>query len=306
MKEAFRRAIRKMTGKSINLLPSRPIREDVLGKFATGMSSAWTVILQEHINASLEQEQSYGSGEYVSRSEGAWELAQDLFPALQKEFSQKSCEFRDKWHQRYTLKTLTPQLQQGNWLQKADSGWFFNLGTSEQQIKDFYFETLHLMVGDAEKLLVMHFSRILHIQERLVAEWHQESVNSPLSKVLPSFEAGMRESEIGIFKTFRDGISTIAFRYFSNAFKSESRKKTSFASADAATRQIGSIWNPTGVWETGFLAFLHDFCDYLEGLISHSDEWYYNKWTLFLRGFSAGQLDLFQSPASSLRGKYDS
>ena len=38
-----------------------------------------------------------------------------------------------------------------------------------------------------------------------------------------------------------------------------------------------------------------DFCDYAVGLCLLMAEWYRDKWSLFLRGFSRGQLDLFGS-----------
>ena len=48
-------------------------------------------------------------------------------------------------------------------------------------------------------------------------------------------------------------------------------------------------------YENGFLAFTDDFCDYARGLTLQVIDWYRDKWSLFLRGFNRGQLNLFET-----------
>lgn len=296
MEEAFRRAIRKMTGKSLSRLGSRPVRSEVVQSMSQTFAGTWAVVLHEHLEAThIPHEGFAGEGEMVSHSPAAWALCQDLFPALAEEFTVKLSEFRHKWNQRYALEVLMPALMQGRWLQQDEEGWYFNMRGSAQELKDFYYETLHLMVGDAEKLLVMKTSRVFHIQDRLIQLWHRESIISPSSKVLPSLEAGMREQEGQVFKQLRENMTALGYKRYVSAFKPVRGKVPHYPTAAAAVRQIGKAWNPLGVWETGFLAFLQDFCDYTEGLLGLIGDWYFSKWTLYLRGYSAGQLDLFSS-----------
>jgi len=294
MDEAFRRAIRKMTGKSLVRLSGRPDHGVVLSHLSQGMSASWTVAMHEHMEAAQVPQQGFlGEGETVSHSASAWRQCQEEFPALAEEFRIKIAEFRDKWVQRFALDVLQASLVQGRWIQQDAEGWFFNLRGSAPEIKNFYYETMHLMVGDSEKLLVMMSSRSLHVQDKLCAIWHRESVLSPASKVLPSLEAGLRDMEVQAFHNLRDNLSELANKRFAGAFKPVRGKLPHYPTPGAAVRNIGRPWNPVGVWETGFLGFLHDYCDFVEGVVQLVGDWYFNKWSLFLRGYSAGQLELF-------------
>ena len=305
MEEAFRRAIRKMTGKSLVRLSSRPDRSHVLSQLSQGLASAWTVALHEHLEAAHDPAEGFaGEGETVSHSADAWRQCQAEFPALAEEFRIKIGEFRDKWTQRFALDAMAQGLMQGRKLQKDDEGWFIEMRGSSQEVKDFYFHTVHLMVGDAEKLVVMITSRCLHSQDRLAAAWHRESLLSPGSKVLPTLEAGLRDIEAQVFRGLRENVSALAYKRFTMAFKPTRGKLPHFSTPIAAVRQVGGpAWNPVGVWESGFLGYLHDFCDYTEGVVRLIGEWYFSKWSLFLRGYSAGQLELFGARRNVLAGR---
>lgn len=304
MEEAFRRAIRKMTGKSLVRLSSRPDRKQVIGQLSQGLSTSWTVALHEHLEAAHVPATGFlGEGETVSHSPEAWKQCQAEFPALAEEFRIKHAEFRDKWVQRFALDVLQSSLMQGRWLQQDEEGWFFNMRGSAQEIKDFYYETVHLMVGDAEKLVVMMSSRSLHIQDKLTTVWHRESAISPASKLLPSLEAGLRDMEGQVFRNLRENLAALAFKRFSQSFKPVRGKIPHSPSPSAIVRSIGRTWNPVGVWETGFLGFLHDFCDFVEGMVQLVGEWYFSKWTLYLRGYSAGQLELFAAKRRALASR---
>ena len=274
----------------------RPVRDEIIRRMALEISGTWAVVLQEHLEAAAEQVGGFaGERELVSHSPAAWALYQELFPALNEEFTEKLSEFRNKWQQRYSLNVLLPALIQGHWIEQDAEGWFFNMRGSVQELKNLYYETLHLMVGDAEKFLVMKSSRILHIQDRITQIWHKEALLSPASKILPSLEAGMRDAEIRLFKHMREGLSTLAYQHYAAAFKGARGKSLRYPTAAFAARNIGKYWNPLGLWETGFLGYLQNFCDYVAGLQRLMGDWYHNKWTLYLRGFSIGQLDLFRS-----------
>jgi hypothetical protein len=294
MEETFRRAIRKMTGKSLARLSGRPDRGQVMSQLSQGLSASWTVALHEHLEAAHIPSTGFlGEGDIVSHSPVAWKQCQAEFPALAAEFRVKIAEFRDKWVQRFALDVLQPSLMQGRWLQQDSEGWFFNMRGSAQEMKDFYYETVHLMVGDAEKLVVIMSSRSLHIQDKLAATWHKESLKSPGSKVLPSLEAGLRDLESQCFRSLRENLPALAIKRFNSAFKPVRVKVPHAANPASIVRGIGRVWNPVGAWETGFLGYLHDYCDFVEGVVQLVGEWYFSKWSLYLRGFSAGQLVFF-------------
>ncbi|HSQ42580.1 MAG TPA: hypothetical protein VLM37_09895 [Fibrobacteraceae bacterium] len=296
MEEAFRRAIRKMTGKSLVRLSGRPDRNQVLALLAHGVSASWMVALHEHLEASLIPGEGFqGESEIVSHSPTAWKQCRAEFPALAEEFRGRLADFRAKWVQRFSLDALQSTLLQGHWLQQDEDGWFFNMRGVSQEVRNLYYETVHLMVGDAEKLVVMMTSRSLHIQDRLSMEWHRESLHSPASKLLPSLEAGLRDLESISMRNLRESLSALAFRRFALAFKPIRGKFPHQPTQAGVVRGIGRIWNPVGVWETGFLGYLHDFCDFTDGLVQLIGSWYGDKWSLFLRGYSAGQLELFGS-----------
>ncbi len=285
-----------MTGKSLLRLSGRPDRGLVFGHLAQGLSSPWTVALHEHLEAAQVPGEGFlGEGETVSHSPEAWRQCQAEFPALAEEFKIKLGEFREKWVQRFALDVLQSSLMQGRWLQQDEEGWFFNMRGSTQEVKDFYYETVHLMVGDAEKLVVMMTSRALHIQDRMTTVWHRESVQSPASKALPSLEAGLRDLEANAFRGLRENCSALAYRRYSQAFKPARGKLPHSPSPASVVRNIGRVWNPVGVWETGFLGFLQDYCDFIQGVVQLINEWYFSKWSLYLRGYSAGQLELFSA-----------
>lgn len=296
MEESFRRAIRKMTGKSLVRLGGRPDRPQVLAQLSQGLQSSWTVALHEHLTQSMIPGEGFaGEAELVSYGSQAWELAQVEFPALNLEFKGKLQEFREKWTQRFASEAMVDLLKQGRWVQQDEQGYFFSMKASAQEVKDLYYESLHLLVGDAEKLMVMVTSRSTHIQDKLSSLWLKESLHSPASKLLPCFEAGIRDMESQYLRTLREGLQPLAFKRFSSAFKPSRSAPMHYPNQVAVIRSIGRVWNPVGAWENGYLAYLQDFCDYLDGLVQVIADWYANKWSLFLRGYSAGQLELFHS-----------
>lgn len=304
--ESFRRAIRKLTGKSLVRFGGRPARAQVLEFLSQAMDPAYSIVLKEHaLEASTRTWDAVPGQEWVSQGAQAWALCQNEFPALHQEFRERFAEFRTKWAQRYTLEALTEMLRQGRWLTQAENVWSLNLKGGAQEVRNLYFETAHLLVGDAEKLLVMMNSRALHLQDRLASLWLQEIGEGPECKLLPSLEASLRDRENACFREMREGLETRAFKRFVQAFRTGSRVRPEvYTSENALVRQVGKVWNPMGVWDTGYRAYLEEIADYACGSCLLLCDWYYNKWSLFLRGFSRGQLDLFaRGLAQSISGE---
>ncbi|NLO23235.1 MAG: hypothetical protein GX116_02735 [Fibrobacter sp.] len=293
MDNSFRRAIRKMTGASIARFSSRPNRSSVVGNLSQNMSPAWSIALFEHLEASdRDPSSSMVGAEVVSYSNSAWKLWETEFPLLIEEFTERFEEFRSKWAQRFSLEEIHRQLVQGNWIVKEESGWVFSLKTANSNVKNLYFSTIHLMVGDAEKILVMMTARLSYLQERVSAIWYKEAALDPISKLLPCLEASLREQETVLLGTLRSSLAEIAYKRFSSAFKSRAKDR-SFSSSLSCARYVGKSWDVHGAYETPFLAYTDDFCDYAMGLSLLVARWYQDKWALYLRGFSRGQLDLF-------------
>lgn len=302
MDEYFRRAIRKLTGRSLSRLAARPERSVLLAELAQNMEPAWSIALGAHLEAALDDPAAVMAGsETISSSSEAWRAAQGEFPALQEEFRARFEEFRTKWLQRFSTDEIAKTLLQGRWVSQDDQGlWSFALKgrtdkEREKEARNLYYETAHLLVGDAQKLLVMMLSRALHLQDRLAAVWHRESAVDAVSKVLPSLEASLRDFEDKTFFSIREAMPGLAYERFIAAFRSARLSQVSKASSvHSVARQVGGpAWNPLGAYENAFLAYLDDFCDYTRGLAVLLGDWYHNKWSLYLRGFSRGQLDLF-------------
>jgi hypothetical protein len=282
-----------MTGTSLVRLGNRLNRSAVTASLAGSMEVPWSIALFEHLDATLADPESLMSGtEMVSYSASSWKGAESHFPALCEEFKKRFEDFRLKWLQRFSTEDIHRNLLQGGWILQDEQGWYLALKGNIKEIRSLYHATIHLMVGDAEKLLVMMVSRASHLQDGLGKIWHKEIALSPISKLLPSLEASLRDQEEAYVARLRGSLSQVTFQRFAGAFRS-SRKIRHYLSSVACARHVGELWNPAEAYENAFLAFVEDFCDYARGITLLIGEWYQKKWQLYLRGFSRGQLDLF-------------
>ena len=292
-----------MTGTSLVRLGGRPDRSSSVAMLSQTMEATWSIALFEHLDAALTDPSSTMAGqEMISYSPNAWMISQKDFPLLLDEFRTRFDEFRAKWAQRFATEELHRVLLQAGWILQDGDGWYFSFKGTSQEIRNLYFTTSHMLVGDSEKLLVMMSSRVLHLQERLCKVWYKESAIDAISKILPSMEASFHEQEDQYIARLRASLAEIAFKRFSLAFKSRGKVRH-FATSLACVRAVGSTWNRSGAYENAFLAFTDDFCDYACGLTLLVGEWYRDKWSLYLRGFSRGQLDLFGRSVSPLHTK---
>ena len=291
MEESFRRAIRKMTGSSLLRLGARPDRASEMANLSQAMDARWSIALFEHLDAAIENPHSMMAGpEMISYGATAWKIAIEDCPIIIDEYRTKFNEFRAKWMQRFATDEITRMLVQNEFVLKDDRGWFFSANSEKQ--RTLYFSTIHLMVGDAEKLLVNLSGRVEHLQDKLSKLWYRESAIDPVSKVLPSLEASLRDSEYVLIARLRSSLAVLARKRFDQTFKSKTKDRR-FPTSVSCARDVGSLWNSSFAYENAFLAYTDDFCDYACGLTLLIGEWYRDKWLLYLRGFSRGQLDLF-------------
>ena len=297
MEEAFRRAIRKMTGTSVRL-SVRPNRSSMVATLSQSMMVTWAIALYEHLDAMLSNpEASVGASELISYSESAWKLADSGFPQIIQNANKLYDEFRAKWMQRFSTEEVQRLLLEGgDFLTHDEQGWALTVKNNKQDISALYSATIHLLVSDAEPLFVRTHGRVMQLQEKLCKYWHGESAVDAVSKLLPCLETSLREKENALVLSLRGTLNTIAKKRFAAAFAGKGTPHY-YASAAGCARNVGRFWNPHGAYENGFLAFTDDFCDFARGLSLQVIEWYHSKWSLFLRGFSRGQLNLFETPA---------
>ena len=298
MQENFRRSIRKMTGNSVRL-SVRPNRSSMVANLSQSMMVTWSIVLYEHLDAMMNDPSvNVGSSELISYSETAWKLADASFPQIIADANKLYDEFRAKWMQRFsTDEVMRLLLESGEFMQHdEEKGWVLNVKNSKQDINAFYSATIHLLVSDAEPLFVRMNGRVMQLQEKLCKYWQSESAVDAVSKLLPSLEASLRDKENAMITSLRGSLNALAKKRFAAAFATKAPARY-YSSASSCARNVGRYWNPHYAYENGFLAFTDDFCDYARGLTIQIIEWYQSKWALFLRGFSRGQLNLFETMA---------
>ena len=272
----------------------------MVADLSQSMMVTWSIALFEHMDALLNNlEEAVGGSEQISYSETAWKLCDAGFPQIMADANKLYDEFRAKWIQRFsTEEVMRLLLEGGDFLHHdEEKGWMLTVKNNKQDISAFYSATIHLLVSDAEPLFVRMHGRVMQLQEKLCKYWHSESAVDAVSKLLPCLESSLREKENTIVFSLRSSLNALAKKRFAAAFNTKGSPRY-YSSAASCARNVGRFWNPHYAYENGFLAFTDDFCDYARGLTMHIIEWYRDKWLLFLRGFSRGQLNLFETTAS--------
>lgn len=301
MEENFRRSIRKMTGTSVRL-SARPNRASMVATLSQSMMVTWSIALFEHLDAMMNnREVSVGGAEQISYSESAWKLCEASFPEIKQGANKLYDEFRAKWMQRFTTEEVLRLLLEGGDFITHDEekGWALTVRNNKQDINAFYSATIHLLVSDAEPLFVRMHGRVMQLQEKLCKYWHGESAVDAVSKLLPCLESSLREKENSMVVSLRSSLNQLAKKRFAAAFASKAPPHY-YATAAGCARNVGRYWNPHYAYENGFMAFTDDFCDYARGLTMQVIDWYQSKWSLFLRGFNRGQLNLFEAVPSGV------
>ena len=300
MEESFRRSIRKMTGASIRL-NACPNRSSMVEELSQSMMVTWSIALFEHLDAMLNNlDPSVGNSEQISFSETAWKLADTSFPQIAEAANKLYDEFRAKWMQRFsTDEVLRLLLEGGDFIHHdEEKGWALTVKNNKQDINAFYSATIHLLVSDAEPLFVRMHGRVMQLQEKLCKYWHSESAVDAVSKLLPCLESSLRDKENAMITSLRSSLNVLAKKRFALAFTGKGPQRY-YRSAASCARNVGRFWNPHYAYENGFLAFTDEFCDYARDLTLYIIDWYHDKWSVFLRGFSRGQLNLFETTASA-------
>lgn len=289
MEEAFRRAIRRMTGTSLLGSGFRADRASELANLSQTMEVRWSIALNEHLDAAESDSEIMSGSELISNAPVAWKIAVEDFPAILDEYDAKFEDFRHKWMQRFATDEVSRMLLQNLYVIQGERGWYFS--ATAEKLRNLYFSTIHLMVGDAEKLLVNLSSRVEHLQDKLSKLWYRESAFDAASKILPTLESALRSGEYAQLARLRSSLATISRKRFLAEFKPP-RETRYFPTSRSCVKNLGAT-HANLAYENSFLAFTDDFCDYAKGMTLFIGRWYRDKWLLYLRGFSRGQLDLF-------------
>ena len=297
MQESFRRAFRKFTGRSVVELKASHHRLQMLEKIGLEFDPNYTILLKENLDQ-IKLDPSHPR-ETVSESSDLNQKSSGHFRKLSNDVETQFLEFRQKWAQRYEVDEFVERLENGSWLLEEPQGFKVNVGTKAKDLKDFYLHDMHLMVGDAEKLIVTTSSRCLKIQNKICKDWYEEMrirgesevSMRPISRLLPTLELGLRDMEGQEFRKIRDSIKLLAEKRFRDGIKRAGSHH--YRSPQAAYRNLGGSWNNLGIWNSGFRAYMEDFVDFCLGICLEIIEWYRKKWTLFTRGWSRGQIELF-------------
>ena len=159
------------------------------------MDPALVIVLSEHLGWVAENPESIPHSEYISQSRSAWFAALSGFAELEESFAKKIDEWRDKWQQRFEIEGTAKIISSGAEAIKQIK----NAKEKEKKIKDLYLDTVHLMIGDAQKYMVTIISRAELLQENIRKSWHKNCGSDSYSKILPSIENSLQSWEESFF-----------------------------------------------------------------------------------------------------------
>lgn len=296
VEESFRSAFRKFTGRSVVELKASHHRLQILERIGIEFDPSYTILLKENLD-SIQDDPTHPK-ESVSEAPVENSQAQSEYGQLSSDLRAQFSEFRSKWAQRYSVDEFVARLEMGKWIVEEEKGFRLNLSTKAKDLKDFYLHDIHLMVGDAEKLVVTTCSRCIKIQNKITQAWYQTMKENgggelkPISRLLPSLELGLREMEERELRRVRDAVKLLAEKRFRDGVKKAGSHY--YKTPQAVYRNLGGTWNTLGIWDTGFRAYMEEFVDFCQGICLEIILWYQRKWILFTRGWSLGQLELFE------------
>jgi len=174
------------------------------------MDPALVIVLSEHLGWVTGHTENLPHSENISQSHPAWLYALEGFAELDQKSTEKLGEWRDKWQQRFEIEGLTQMVATGaNEIKKIK-----NAKDRERQAKILYLNTVHLMIGDAQKQIFNINSDAWRLQEHVRKIWHKNCPVDSYSKILPSIENSFKEYEEKFFENERNSLPDIAKQEF--------------------------------------------------------------------------------------------
>jgi len=174
------------------------------------MDPALVIVLSEHLGWVTGHTENLPHSENISQSRQAWLSALEGFAELEQKSTEKLGEWREKWQQRFEIEGLTQMVANGaNEIKKIK-----NAKDRERQAKILYLNTVHLMIGDAQKQIVNINSDAWRLQEHVRKIWHKNCPADSYSKILPSIENSFQNYEETFFEDKRNSLPDTAKQEF--------------------------------------------------------------------------------------------
>jgi len=164
------------------------------------MDPALVIVLSEHLGWMAEHPEDFPHSENISQSKPVWLMAHNGFLELKQKFEERLDEWHSKWQQRFEIEGTAQIVAAGAEAIKNIK----NSKDRERRAKDLYLNTVHLMVGDAQKYLVTMNSRAELLQENIRKTWHKTCPGDSCSKILPSIEGAFQNYEEEFFTDIRN------------------------------------------------------------------------------------------------------
>ncbi|MCL2260666.1 MAG: hypothetical protein FWC15_04835 [Fibromonadales bacterium] len=238
-------------------------------ELSQSMNPALVTVLSEHLNWVAEHPESIPHSENISQSQAAWLMAHEGFAELEQTFAQKLYEWHAKWQQRFEIEgTAQTVAAKAEVIKKTK-----NAKERERHARDLYLNTMHLMVGDAQKHVVSVSSRADFLQKAIRKAWHKSCPNDSYSKILPGLESTFEDYEAAFFENTR----TLFFEDQKDSVPSIARRE--FLETIMESANCNSILN----------FYFSKVFRRVSKLSSSLCRFYSKKWTLYARGFNSRQ-----------------
>jgi hypothetical protein len=238
---------------------------------------------------SLPGARAAGAFDGLSAGPSAYAMVRDRSDIIREETAFKFIEFRDRWRKRLAYIQLGPFLQRNQWFQQNIDGWSLAGKGTRKDAKMLYLQSLHDMASDCERQVSFLGGHMFRLQGELAAIWHQESVRTDRSKLLPALEAALRGGEAELFKRLRLTLGDLAQETFTERV-GKWDKRVHATEADLF-KSIAWPWEHAR-YRSGFEGFMETFADLSEAMCASMLAHYEAKWDLFLRGLAPLQQTL--------------
>ena len=233
------------------------------------MDPALVIVLSEHLGWVAKHPEAFPHSENISQSRMSWLSALNGFAEMEQKFIAKLDEWREKWQQRFEIENIAQIVATGaDEIKKLK-----NAKERERQAKALYLNTVHLMIGDAQKYLVTVNSRAELFQENIRKIWHKNCPSDSYSKILPSIESAFQNYEETFFSNIRNS-------FFEDQKDSvQSIAKQEFLEAIMANDNCNLILN----------FYFSKIFRQVSKISANILKFYSKKWALYARGFGCRQ-----------------
>ena len=233
------------------------------------MDPALVIVLSEHLGWAVKHPESFPHSENISQSRTAWLTAHSGFAELEQKFAERLGEWHAKWQQRFELEGTAKAVATGaEELKKIK-----NSKEREKRAKDLYLNTVHLMVGDAQKFVVTINGRAEFLQESIRKTWHKNCSDDSYSKILPSIENSLQNYE----ETFFGSIRRTFFEDRKDSMPGMARQE--FMETIMENDNCNLILN----------FYFSKIFSHVSKISAGLCRFYSKKWALYARGFSSRQ-----------------